>query len=481
VVLAVVLAPAPQASSTFGCCARSTRVACWKHVARSTDAARDRGNGCPGARGCGAGVATFAGENGRIAFEGPNCCGYPDPEGFYTMKPDGSDVRVTPVGLKGVHDVAWSPDGKRVAFTAVSDDPEPEGNEDNSFVTELYVANADGSDVQRLTFNDSGERSPSWSPDGKWLSVLTGTWTTRDRLAVISAAGGDMRFLRDADSIMAEWSPTEDVIAIAEPLSGIELVPAGGGDATTIVPDANVRQFSWAPTGKRLVFQRCDQCALYEVNSDGSDVEPLVASGDPGAPTWSPDGESVTFCRSVGDEYGFYSVGANGGEPQLVTGRAAPCPHWQSWQPLPRPAQTPPAGACPTAVHGTRGPDSMEGDRDRDRLLGLGGADQLFGRGGADCLSGGPGADLAMGGRGADVVRGGPGDDRLEGGADRDTIYAGPGRDRVDAGAGDDLVDARGGGGDTVDCGDGDDRAMVSKSDTVRGCEHVARASQTTG
>jgi hypothetical protein len=419
--------------------------------------------------------ATFPGENGRIAVEGPSCCFNPDPKGFYTMNPDGSDLRATPVGLTVVLDVAWSPDGERVAFTAA-----PEGRKSGD--SELYTAAADGSDPRRLTFDDTTEHSVSWSPDGKWIAVLTGTETTPDQLAVISAEGGDMRFLRTVDSIMAEWSPAGDTIAIAEPLSGIQLIPVEGGDATTIAPDANVRSFSWAPTGKTLVFNDCSSefCDLFKVNSDGSGVEPLVQRGGRDyidAPLWSPDGKTIVFCRALDGEDGFWAVDANGGEPRLVQEGNQACGHWQSWQPVLHSVHIPPIDPCRPPVEGTPGPDSMKGGNDPDRLLGLGGDDEILGRRGPDCLFGGRGADFVRGGRGADTIWGGRGNDRLAGGPDGDTIYAGRGRDRVRGGPGGDLIDVRGGGNDTVDCGAGEDRAYVSKSDTVLNCEHVTRAS----
>ncbi|MCH8226405.1 MAG: PD40 domain-containing protein, partial [Chloroflexi bacterium] len=48
---------------------------------------------------------------------------------------------------------AWSPDGARIAFYSFRD-----GN------GEIYTMNADGSNQTRLTFNDSSDWYPAWSP-----------------------------------------------------------------------------------------------------------------------------------------------------------------------------------------------------------------------------------------------------------------------------------------------------------------------------
>lgn len=53
----------------------------------------------------------------------------------------------------------WSPDGKRVAYTA-----DPEGHYD------IFVMNADGSQITRLTTAESQEKEPAWFPDGKSIA-----------------------------------------------------------------------------------------------------------------------------------------------------------------------------------------------------------------------------------------------------------------------------------------------------------------------
>jgi TolB protein len=51
------------------------------------------------------------------------------------------------------YDAAWSPDGRRIAFSNDRD-----GNR------EIYVMNADGSEVRRLTNSLGVDFAPSWRP-----------------------------------------------------------------------------------------------------------------------------------------------------------------------------------------------------------------------------------------------------------------------------------------------------------------------------
>ncbi len=60
----------------------------------------------------------------------------------------------------------WSPDGKWIAFQSYLPEAPFSETPDSA---EMYVMRPDGSNVQRLTFNDTGDFPKCWSPDSKWL------------------------------------------------------------------------------------------------------------------------------------------------------------------------------------------------------------------------------------------------------------------------------------------------------------------------
>jgi dipeptidyl aminopeptidase/acylaminoacyl peptidase len=76
---------------------------------------------------------------------------------------------------------AWSPDGRRIAFTGSRSMPLGFQGESRLY-SELYVMNADGSDVQRIT-NNVGliDFQPAWSPDGERIVVARGPGTSSPR------------------------------------------------------------------------------------------------------------------------------------------------------------------------------------------------------------------------------------------------------------------------------------------------------------
>jgi Ca2+-binding RTX toxin-like protein len=102
-------------------------------------------------------------------------------------------------------------------------------------------------------------------------------------------------------------------------------------------------------------------------------------------------------------------------------------------------------GSVSLGARGGRGADRLTGDEMRDFLQGAQGRDRLSARGGDDELDGGTGRDAAFGGRGDDVLALQDGD-----------------RDRV------------------IDCGPGDDLALIDNNDPrAQGCETISEQAET--
>jgi hypothetical protein len=78
-----------------------------------------------------------------------------------------------------------------------------------------------------------------------------------------------------------------------------------------------------------------------------------------------------------------------------------------------------------------------------------------------------------IGGTAGDVLLGDAGTNDIDGGDGGDVIDAGSGNDGIDAGAGNDRVSARDGAIDRVECGDGEDQAIIDAFDVASGCEDV--------
>ena len=72
---------------------------------------------------------------------------------IYVMNADGSNLQRLTDNAGDDTDPDWSPDGRRIVFVSNRD-----GND------ELYLMNADGSDPRRLTYEKANDWQPAWRP-----------------------------------------------------------------------------------------------------------------------------------------------------------------------------------------------------------------------------------------------------------------------------------------------------------------------------
>ena len=104
---------------------------------------------------------------------------------------------------------AWSPDGKRIAFTIRIP----------GVLNDIYVIDITGDNFQRLTDHPWQDLEPAWSPDGQWIAF----WSNRDRdIAVYLMEADGANPKRLANGISPAWSPDGQQIAFVSRQEGIE-------------------------------------------------------------------------------------------------------------------------------------------------------------------------------------------------------------------------------------------------------------------
>jgi len=110
------------------------------------------------------------------------------------------EFRLSPKDAHGSSDgPALSPDGAKIAYIAVKDG-----------VPQVHTMNLDGSDQRQITFRKTPCARVAWSPDGKRLAFVSweGNYT---QLFVVSAAGGTPAKLTDVHGAVyfLDWKPAK--------------------------------------------------------------------------------------------------------------------------------------------------------------------------------------------------------------------------------------------------------------------------------
>lgn len=142
--------------------------------------------------------ANFA-PNGQHIFLTISQGGTPD---IFRMGLEGDLVTQITKGPRGAMNVepAASPDGTKIAFSS-----------DRSGAPMIYVMNADGSNVRRLTFAGKYNASPAWSPDGSKIA-FAGWENDHFDIFVMDADGTNMVRITSAKKPNGKWSKNEDPV-----------------------------------------------------------------------------------------------------------------------------------------------------------------------------------------------------------------------------------------------------------------------------
>jgi dipeptidyl aminopeptidase/acylaminoacyl peptidase len=164
---------------------------------------------------------------------------------------------------------AWSPDGRWVAFSS-NRTKEPDAN-DNRDV--FLIAPRAGETPKALTTSPASDSSPSFSPDGRWITYVTGgapedIWYATSAVAVVPVEGGEPRVLtRALDRNVYEPRFTPDGRSILfrvdeEGTVHLARVPAAGGATDRIERvervvggDRQVESYSQGPKGELVVLE----------------------------------------------------------------------------------------------------------------------------------------------------------------------------------------------------------------------------------
>jgi Tol biopolymer transport system component len=265
---------------------------------------------------------------------------------LYAIPVDGGEARrLTDAGAA---EPAFSPDGKRIAFTR------PYFLENGKAQKDLWVTNSDGSKPTKVTEFPGRARGPVWSPDGKMIAFHyePGGSNFSNEIWIVAApvdqkpAGAPITIKLPSESLsmIAGWTTDNKIgLLLTNPLhQAVYTVPAGGGKATQVSPETATRftgneDFEgypchprWSPDGKTIYF-RWGKGHIVSVPSQGGNLFPVHSSKDTqliealpgGGNDVSPDGKKIVFAGAKEGvrplEVNIWTVPAEGGKPKQIT------------------------------------------------------------------------------------------------------------------------------------------------------------------
>jgi Tol biopolymer transport system component len=254
-----------------------------------------------------------------------------EPPGIWLLDQTGEGARELTRGKPGpvsLGTFAWSPDGSRVVYAS-----------GERFSGDLFALGVDDGRVEKLTSQRRNEH-PAWSPDGRRIAYVhgetSGTVVEQD-IWLVDAAGGGVRRLTSDRGLKSNlrWSPDGSRLLYSQSgsASGLTVIDAESGRRLVRTTDY---QGVWSPDGSRVAADGGGRIDVFAADGTGRRT---VARDGAEEPQWSPDGSRIAFWRRYCFAYfkgicsgyvkSVYAVGADGSGEIRLTGPIAGGPHSQ--------------------------------------------------------------------------------------------------------------------------------------------------------
>ncbi len=235
-----------------------------------------------------------------------------------------------------VTEPVWAPTGEMLAFISHRDENE-DGAINESDIHQVYVVGAEGGGLRPLTEDDMDATGPTWSSDGKRVAFSAVTDTNGD--GVVDKREGDLAHIYVYDLDAGEMAPitegetsdfspqfspdgtqiayvsfrydnTQDGKINESDIPSINIIDADGRNREQLTEDEYIDfEPRWSPDGTVIAFHSYrldtngdgeltiqDAAGVYKVSARGGNRVRLSAlDGSAEQPTWSPDGTRIAY------------------------------------------------------------------------------------------------------------------------------------------------------------------------------------------
>jgi TolB protein len=181
---------------------------------------------------------------------------------------------------------AWSPDGGQMAFmSSQGGDPQ------------IYISDADGSHLHKMTFSAGVSTSPAWNPKTGKQIIFVSDRGGEPVLYLANSDGSNVEKLDMPDMgyvVDPAWSPNGQLLAFSwrRPSGNFDvyIMDIVSRQLVELTRDAGRNERpSWAPDGRHIVFEstRSGTRQIWTVLADGSQPKQLTYEGQNESPNWS--------------------------------------------------------------------------------------------------------------------------------------------------------------------------------------------------
>lgn len=165
-----------------------------------------------------------------------------------------------------------------------------------SYFGDIWTANEDGSQPERLTINTARETFPRFSPDGRSIA-FTSDRSGTPQIYIMDATGSSVRRLTSELSYCD--APSWSIAAPDEMIAFTARVPGGfdiyvqnlkTGTLSRLTDGSDINEWPrWSPNGRHIVFasNRSGSFDVYTMDVNGDHVRRLTRGGSNSSPSWS--------------------------------------------------------------------------------------------------------------------------------------------------------------------------------------------------
>ncbi len=266
------------------------------------------------------------------------------------------------INIPSLSDPQLSPDGTQVLYVLAEADWKK-----NKRISHIWRIEADGTDLVKMTNGETGERTPRWSPDGKWIAFIAVRDETEEeeddhgQVFLLSNEGGEAQPLTEHETPVSnfQWTPDGDFIYFLakEPLTEEEekrkeikddvyafdedykqrhlwkIAVEDKEEARLTEGDFSILGYELSRDGTMIAHHRAptplyddsDEGEVYVMGADGSSLKQLTDNTvAEGGAKLSPDNSTILFGSGSSESWETYYNGniflipAAGGKHRLL-------------------------------------------------------------------------------------------------------------------------------------------------------------------